>query len=168
MFKKSLTILSIASAFYLQAQDVSIIRNSVDVYSANPLTGSAKFNAMAGSMGALGGDLSAINTNPASVGVFITGNISGTLAINNSNNSGFRTTSPRNTNPNMTQPPQNSNPSRFRSVPRQEPRQYEAPRQEPRRNDWGGSSNSGGGFRSGGSSSGSSNSGGGFRSGGFR
>lgn len=84
MFKKSLTILSIASAFYLQAQDVSIIRNSVDVYSANPLTGSAKFNAMAGSMGALGGDLSAINTNPASVGVFITGNISGTLAVNNS------------------------------------------------------------------------------------
>ena len=84
MFKKSLTILSIASAFYLQAQDVSIIRNSVDVYSANPLSGSAKFNAMAGSMGALGGDLSAINTNPASVGVFITGNISGTLAINNS------------------------------------------------------------------------------------
>lgn len=84
MFKKSLTILSIASAFYLQAQDVSIIRNSVDVYSSNPLTGSAKFNAMAGSMGALGGDLSAINTNPASVGVFITGNISGTLAVNNS------------------------------------------------------------------------------------
>ena len=84
MFKKSLTILSIASAFYLQAQDVSIIRNSVDVYSANPLSGSAKFNAMAGSMGALGGDLSAINTNPASVGVFITGNISGTLAVNNS------------------------------------------------------------------------------------
>lgn len=84
MFKKSLTILSIASAFYLQAQDVSIIRNSLDVYSANPLTGSAKFNAMAGSMGALGGDLSAINTNPASVGVFITGNISGTLAVNNS------------------------------------------------------------------------------------
>ena len=84
MFKKSLTILSIASAFYLQAQDVSIIRNSVDVYSATPLTGSAKFNAMAGSMGALGGDLSAINTNPASVGVFITGNISGTLAVNNS------------------------------------------------------------------------------------
>ena len=31
--------------------------NSVDVYSANPLTGSAKFNAMAGSMGTLGGDL---------------------------------------------------------------------------------------------------------------
>ena len=78
MFKKSLTILSIASAFYLQAQDVSIIRNSVDVYSATPLSGSAKFNAMAGSMGALGGDLSAINTNPASVGVIITGNISGT------------------------------------------------------------------------------------------
>ena len=84
MFKKSLTILSIASAFYLQAQDVTIIRNSVDVYSATPLTGSAKFNAMAGSMGALGGDLSAINTNPASVGVFITGNISGTLAVNSS------------------------------------------------------------------------------------
>ena len=88
MFKKSLTILSIASAFYLQAQDVSIIRNSVDVYSANPLTGSAKFNAMAGSMGALGGDLSAITINPAGTGVFISGDVSATLSVqNNKNNS---------------------------------------------------------------------------------
>lgn len=88
MFKKSLTILSIASAFYLQAQDVSIIRNSVDVYSATPLTGSAKFNAMAGSMGALGGDLSAITINPAGTGVFISGDVSATLSVqNNKNNS---------------------------------------------------------------------------------
>lgn len=76
--------------------------------------------------------------------ILITEVFNNRMNTNNSNNSGFRTTPPRNTNPNMTQPPQNSNPSRFRSAPRQEPRQYEAPRQEPRRNDWGGSSNSGG------------------------
>lgn len=84
MLKKSLTILSIASAFYIQAQDITVIKNTVDVYSGNQLNGSAKYNAMAGSMGALGGDVSAINTNPASLGVFITGNIGGTLSINNS------------------------------------------------------------------------------------
>lgn len=84
MLKKSLTILSIASVFYLQAQDISIIKNTVDVYSGNQLNGSAKYNSMAGSMGALGGDVSAINTNPAALGVFITGNIGGTLQINNS------------------------------------------------------------------------------------
>ena len=85
MFKKSITLLSISAAFYLNAQDVSIIKNTVDIYSGNQYEGSAKYNAMAGSMGALGGDVSAIATNPASLGVFITGNISGTLAVNKTN-----------------------------------------------------------------------------------
>ena len=84
MFKKSITLLSISAAFYLNAQDVSIIKNTIDIYSGNQYEGSAKYNAMAGSMGALGGDVSAIATNTESVGVFITGNISGNLAVNNS------------------------------------------------------------------------------------
>lgn len=82
MLKKSLTVLSVVSVFYLQAQDVSIIKNAIDVYSDNQPTGTAKYNAMAGSMGALGGDISAININPASLGVFITGDINGTLSYN--------------------------------------------------------------------------------------
>lgn len=85
MFKKSITLLSISAAFYLNAQDVSIIKNTIDIYSGNQYEGSAKYNAMAGSMGALGGDVSAIATNPASLGVFITGNISGTLAVDKTN-----------------------------------------------------------------------------------
>ena len=56
MLKKSITVLSISAAFFVNAQDVSIIKNTVDIYSGNQLDGSAKFNSMAGSMGALGGD----------------------------------------------------------------------------------------------------------------
>jgi hypothetical protein len=36
---------------------------------------------MAGSMGALGGDLSAITINPAGTGVFISGDVSATLSV---------------------------------------------------------------------------------------
>ena len=79
MLKKSITVLSISAAFFVNAQDVSIIKNTVDIYSGNQLDGSAKFNSMAGSMGALGGDVSAIAVNPAGLGVFITSNVNGTL-----------------------------------------------------------------------------------------
>ncbi|MGS0748589.1 OmpP1/FadL family transporter [Halpernia sp. GG3] len=85
MIKNSLVILTIAASFsLLSAQDISTIRNTVDVYSNNLNSGSAKFQGMAGSMGALGGDVSTINTNPAGIGVFISSDISGTLSINNS------------------------------------------------------------------------------------
>lgn len=85
MIKKSLVFLSISAAFFANAQDVSVIKNSVDVYSAS-LPGTSKYNAMAGSMGALGGDISALNSNPAGLGVFITSDLSGTLNIQNSKN----------------------------------------------------------------------------------
>lgn len=81
MLKKSLAMMSISAAFFAQAQDVSVIRNTVDVYSASPNIGSAKFNAMAGSNGALGGDANALLTNPAGLGVAISGEISGTLSL---------------------------------------------------------------------------------------
>jgi hypothetical protein len=42
---------------------------------------------MAGSLGALGGDVSIVNSNPAGIGVNITSEFSGTLAIENNNNS---------------------------------------------------------------------------------
>lgn len=81
MLKKSLIITSIAAAFFAQAQDISVIKNSVDVYSNTPMIGSARFNAMAGSNGALGGDATALLTNPAGIGVAIAGDLSGTLSI---------------------------------------------------------------------------------------
>ncbi|AZI19998.1 OmpP1/FadL family transporter [Chryseobacterium taklimakanense] len=84
MIKKSLAILSISAAFYAQAQDASVLKNSVDVYSNTGLNGSSKYNAMAGAMGALGADASVLNSNPAGIGVAIASDLSGTLSINNS------------------------------------------------------------------------------------
>lgn len=81
MLKKSLIITSIAAAFYVQAQDISVIRNSVDVYSNTPMIGSSKFNAMVGSNGALGGDATSLMTNPAGIGVAIAGDVSATLSV---------------------------------------------------------------------------------------
>ena len=65
MLKKSLVIMSISAAFFAQAQDISVLRNSVDVYSNSQMVGSSKFNAMGGANGALGGDASSLLTNPA-------------------------------------------------------------------------------------------------------
>ena len=53
------------------AQDASVIKNTAEVYSGSNFGGTAKFNSMAGSMGALGGDLSAITVNPAGTGVLL-------------------------------------------------------------------------------------------------
>jgi len=86
MFKKSLVIMSISAAFFAQAQDISIIRNTVDIYSNAPNIGSAKFNAMGGSNGALGGDANSLLTNPAGLGVAISGEVSGTLAVTSNKN----------------------------------------------------------------------------------
>ncbi|MDQ0780764.1 OmpP1/FadL family transporter [Chryseobacterium sp. W4I1] len=81
MLKKSLVLMGVAAAFFAQAQDVSILRNTVDVYSSTPMVGSSKFNAMAGANGALGGDANSLLTNPAGLGVAISGEVSGTLSI---------------------------------------------------------------------------------------
>lgn len=86
MLKKSLAIMSISAAFFAQAQDVSVIRNTVDVYSNSPNIGSAKFNALAGSNGALGGDANSLLTNPAGLGVAISGEVSGTLSVTSNKN----------------------------------------------------------------------------------
>lgn len=86
--------MSISAAFFAQAQDISIIRNSIDVYSNSPMVGSSKFNAMGGANGALGGDASSLLTNPAGLGVAISGEVSGTLSImGNKNTSSLAGTS---------------------------------------------------------------------------
>lgn len=88
MIKKVTLIAFLSMGALYYAQDVSVIKNTAEIYSSNSFGGSAKYNSMAGSMGALGGDLSSIATNPAGVGVFITGDLSATLSVqNNKNNS---------------------------------------------------------------------------------
>lgn len=87
MIKKTILILSVSAAYFVQAQDVSTIKNTAEVYSNSALNGSGKYQSMAGSMGALGGDVSVLNSNPAGVGVFITNDLAGTLSIKNSKNS---------------------------------------------------------------------------------
>lgn len=87
MLKKSLLLLSIPVSFlYLKAQDISVITNTVNVYSGNQINGTAKYNAMAGSIGAMGGDISSANVNPAGIGVFITNDLNLTLGVNNNKN----------------------------------------------------------------------------------
>lgn len=82
----AVAFLSLGAMYY--AQDVSVIKNTAEIYSSSDFGGTAKFNSMAGSMGALGGDLSAITINPAGTGVFISGDVAATLSVqNNKNNS---------------------------------------------------------------------------------
>ncbi|MDO4225377.1 MAG: hemin receptor [Bergeyella zoohelcum] len=86
-FKKIILAGTLSISGFYFAQDVSVIRNTLDVYSNDHSNGTAKNMAMAGSMGALGGDLSAIATNPAAAGVFISGTWSATLSVNSSKTS---------------------------------------------------------------------------------
>lgn len=81
------SIVLLCSAIYFsQDADPIIIKNAVTAYGNDFNVGTARSVAMANSMGALGGDLSAIDTNPAASGVFIKNNISVTLGISNYEN----------------------------------------------------------------------------------
>ena len=86
MIKKSLLLVGITAAFYLNAQDVSTIRNTVEVYSNSSVIGTSKYDAMVGSTGALGGDFNSLNVNPAGIGVSIANELSATLAVESNKN----------------------------------------------------------------------------------
>ena len=82
MTKKISILAGISASALFFAQDVSIIRNTSTIYDNISSLGTARYSAVAGSMGALGGDASVLNTNPAGLGVFITDDVSASLAIN--------------------------------------------------------------------------------------
>lgn len=86
MIKNSLIVLTLSAAYFVNAQDVSTLKNTVEVYSNSAINGSAKYNAMAGSMGALGGDFSTLNSNPAGIAVSIASEFSGTIGIESNKN----------------------------------------------------------------------------------
>lgn len=77
--------LSLGLGTSLQAQDFNPnYPNGLYKYSsAEPLTGTARYRALNGAMGALGGDLSATMDNPAAAGVFLTSEAALTMGNQN-------------------------------------------------------------------------------------
>jgi len=60
--------------------------NDALLFSSENIQGTARYNAMSGAFGALGGDLSAINNNPASSAIFKNSLLTGTLGVSGANN----------------------------------------------------------------------------------
>ena len=86
MKKKLLIFTSLLIAGTMQAQEISDALR----YSQNNLTGTARFRAMSGAFGALGGDLSSINVNPAGSVVFLNNQLGLSLSsFNATNNSNY-------------------------------------------------------------------------------
>lgn len=82
MKKNLLLIVSLVLATSLFSQDITdALRYSID-----DIQGTARFRAMGGAFGALGGDMSAININPAGSAVFASSHASFTLSLLNTNN----------------------------------------------------------------------------------
>ena len=85
--KKQLFLLFACFAFgFTQAQDVTDALR----YAQDNLNGTGRFRAMGGAFGALGGDMSAINANPAGSAIFANNQVSATLSnYNTRNNSNY-------------------------------------------------------------------------------
>lgn len=75
----------ICLAGFVQAQTVQDL-NSLSAYSNEINAGSARYLGMGGSMGALGGDISSIEQNPAGLAVAIASDVNVTLGLNTYNN----------------------------------------------------------------------------------
>ena len=76
MKKINLLIISALATFTVQAQDITDALR----YSQDEIQGTARFRALSGAFGALGGDMSAVNINPASSAVFSQSHASFTLS----------------------------------------------------------------------------------------
>ena len=95
--KKYIFLLALGfTATIAQSQEVS----DALLYSQENLNGTARFRAMSGAFGALGGDLSSINVNPAGSAIFSNNQMGLTLSSfnikNNSNYFGSKTTDKEN------------------------------------------------------------------------
>ena len=79
MKRKIFLLIGIVSFSILNAQ------NTVDAlrYSTENIQGTARFNSLSGAFGALGGDLSAIDINPAGSSVFLENTMALTFSVFN-------------------------------------------------------------------------------------
>ena len=82
MKKYLLGLLIGLSMSFAQAQDISDALR----FSQDNLVGTARFRAMGGAFGAVGGDFSAINVNPAGSAIFANNQVGFTLSTYNSKN----------------------------------------------------------------------------------
>ena len=93
--KKTLTLITAIFCLNLMvAQDFTDALR----YSQDEINGTARFRAMGGAFGALGGDLSAINLNPASSSVFNSSQGSITIGLTSVNNDVSYFGAPNNSN----------------------------------------------------------------------
>lgn len=83
MKKRLIVLLAGLGLFCGQAQNIEHVR----FFTQDDLGGSARFQALSGSFGALGGDLSSIMVNPAASSVFQYNEIGGSMGFFNTNNS---------------------------------------------------------------------------------
>lgn len=82
---KKITILIVALCFAHLAVSQVLSYNDIGVlFSKEQVNGTARYNAMSGAFGALGGDLSSIDINPAGNSVFINSEFSITVGLRNS------------------------------------------------------------------------------------
>ena len=82
MKKLSLLVIGILSMSNIMAQDISDALR----YSSDEIQGTARFRAMSGAFGALGGDMSAVSINPAGSAIFTRSHASVSLSSLNINN----------------------------------------------------------------------------------
>jgi len=82
MKKLYFTVIALAVMTFSQAQDITDALR----YSTDQLSGTARYRAMSGAFGALGGDLSAVSINPAGSAVFKSSAATVTLSYNNRQN----------------------------------------------------------------------------------
>lgn len=81
--KKNILLILVSLSFYhLHAQE---IRDALR-YAQSNINGTARFNALSGAFGALGGDLSSINVNPAGYAIFSNNQLGFTLNSNGTTN----------------------------------------------------------------------------------
>ena len=86
--KKIFLSLVLGSSLVSIAQETTM--NDALRYAVNNITGTARFRGMSGAVGAVGGDLSAINVNPAGAAIFANNFASiSASSFNNSNNSNY-------------------------------------------------------------------------------
>lgn len=84
MMKKLIVLFTLISSGVF-AQDITDALR----YSTQSVNGTARYTAMGGAFGALGGDISAININPASSAVFLNNRFSGSFDFTRTNNDAF-------------------------------------------------------------------------------
>lgn len=82
--KRFFTIAALFSATFMSNSQSLSYEDLGILFSQNDNNGSARFTAMSGAFGALGGDISSINVNPAGLSVFNNSEFSGTFNSRNS------------------------------------------------------------------------------------